>query len=342
MAMALAERQRTSRLVAAPATGRTGRRTNRARTGPTPAGVLRAGLLLASLLAVAAPAAAWSGPVHELVCEMAWQQLAPATKRWLREVRSGERSPGSFAASCVWADRVRDGEHRDSYEYHFVNIARGANGFDPARDCAAFDCTPAALHRYLRYLIAPASGERMRVRRARALKFLAHFVADLHQPLHAGYGEDRGGNDIQVQWTGESGWLSPRAPGLGTRPRIGAGAGGGATPGAERHSLHSLFDGELAAAAGLADVGAAPRLVAAIGSTDAARWRKGDVAAWTNESFVLARDHAYRVGRDGRVDAVEARALAPLLVQQVQKASVRLAWLLDEAAHGRFALAPLW
>jgi hypothetical protein len=277
-------------------------------------------VLLAGVLGWTQPAAGWSAPVHELVCEMAWQQVAPATKRWLRTVRDGERSPGSFAAGCTWADRVRATEHRDSYEYHFVNLPRGANGFDPARDCPAFDCAPVAVHRYLRYLVEPAGGERMAARRARALRFLGHFVADLHQPLHAGYAEDRGGNDIEVHWTG----------------------GGRSTRGGSRQSLHALFDGELAEAAGLAGVAAAPRLLAGIDRETAARWRSGDVAAWTSESFVLARDHAYRAGRDGRVDAAEARALAPVLVLQVQKASVRLAWLLDEAARGRFALQPLW
>ena len=32
------------------------------------------------------------------------------------------------------------------------------------------------------------------------LKLLVHFVGDLHQPLHIGVEEDKGGNDFQVQW----------------------------------------------------------------------------------------------------------------------------------------------
>jgi hypothetical protein len=34
------------------------------------------------------------------------------------------------------------------------------------------------------------------------LKMLIHFVGDLHQPMHLGRAEDRGGNDIQLQWFG--------------------------------------------------------------------------------------------------------------------------------------------
>jgi hypothetical protein len=34
------------------------------------------------------------------------------------------------------------------------------------------------------------------------LKFLVHLVGDLHQPMHVGRLEDKGGNDIQVEWFG--------------------------------------------------------------------------------------------------------------------------------------------
>ena len=39
-----------------------------------------------------------------------------------------------------------------------------------------------------------------REEKALALKFIVHIVGDVHQPLHAGNGEDRGGNDVKVRW----------------------------------------------------------------------------------------------------------------------------------------------
>ncbi len=42
-----------------------------------------------------------------------------------------------------------------------------------------------------------------REEKALALKFIVHIVGDVHQPLHAGNGEDRGGNDVKVRWFGE-------------------------------------------------------------------------------------------------------------------------------------------
>ncbi len=58
-----------------------------------------------------------------------------------------------------------------------------------------------AIQRFERVLRNRGSGRKERVD---ALRFLVHFVGDIHQPLHAGYASDRGGNDIRVRWFGES------------------------------------------------------------------------------------------------------------------------------------------
>ena len=264
-------------------------------------------------LSVASPARAWSGGVHALICEMAWQQIAPATKQWLREVRAGAHDlQGNFAQSCAWADEARFAEYHDTYEYHFLNLSRGANGFDPARDCPAFDCVPVAVHRYLRYVMNVAASDRERERRAIALRFLAHFVGDLHQPLHAGYGADRGGNTINMRYHGQA------------------------------TNLHGLWDTDLPVAMGYGDARAAYGLMAAQNAADVARWRQGDIKLWVNESFAVAKNAAYPIAADGQLDDAEVARLKPVVALQLQKAAVRLAWLLDEAAAGRFALVPLW
>ena len=40
--------------------------------------------------------------------------------------------------------------------------------------------------------------------RSIALKLLVHFIADMHQPMHCGRPNDRGGNDVKVKWFGSS------------------------------------------------------------------------------------------------------------------------------------------
>ena len=72
------------------------------------------------------------------------------------------------------------------------------------RDCANYDCVQLAVVRYASYLATdPGSSESMKVRRANALKFVGHFVGDLHQPLHTGYAYDRGGNGTAAQFFDE-------------------------------------------------------------------------------------------------------------------------------------------
>jgi len=52
-----------------------------------------------------------------------------------------------------------------------------------------------AIERQTEVLASKASDDK----RLLALKYLVHFVGDVHQPLDAGYGDDRGGNSYQIQ-----------------------------------------------------------------------------------------------------------------------------------------------
>ncbi|KAA2285470.1 S1/P1 nuclease [Arenimonas fontis] len=158
-------------------------------------------LLLA--LALAAPAAqAWSRQGHELVAELAEADLSPAARDAVRDLLSDEPVP-TLAAIAAWADDIRAeggalGEA--SKHWHYVNIPGSACDYVPARDCPDGDCIIGAIARQ-RAILADAG----QPRRARtdALKFLVHLVGDAHQPMHAGYPHDRGGNDYQIQYRGK-------------------------------------------------------------------------------------------------------------------------------------------
>lgn len=269
----------------------------------------RAGLL--ALLALLAPGAAgaWSGPVHEVVCEIAWQRLSPEARAFVRELRHAGGDPAAtFAASCSWADEVRRTTHRSTYEYHFLNVPRGADAVDLDRDCPALDCLPVAIRRYASYLAREPRREREQVRRLDALRFLGHFVADLHQPFHVAWAEDAGGNAVAVRFFGEP------------------------------TNLHAVWDTAIPERAGLAGPAVARRLAADIPAADAASWAGFDVAAWTQETYELALD-AYRIPEDGEIGAAYYERARPVMERQVRKAGVRLAFLIEAAARGE--LPPL-
>src|SRR6185295_3124846 len=105
-----------------------------------------------------------------------------------------------------WADQQRDDNQQTSY-WHFLNIPPEATGYDRDRDCPRQpgvepgdradrwrDC---AVDRILYHQQRLADTTLDRADRATALKFLVHFVGDLHQPFHA-LALARGGNDLPV------------------------------------------------------------------------------------------------------------------------------------------------
>jgi hypothetical protein len=100
-------------------------------------------------------------------------------------------------AAATWADEVRS-DRPETYNWHFVDIPYGEARYDASRDCPATekgDCVIAAIARERADL---ADSGKTAVLRAEALKYLIHFVGDLHQPLHAIDDKDRGGNDVKV------------------------------------------------------------------------------------------------------------------------------------------------
>jgi hypothetical protein len=265
-------------------------------------------LCLAAAVATApATAAAWSEPGHRIVAAIAEERLGPSARRLVREVLGA--TPMSDGDVAGWADAQRDPATRP---WHYVNIPLAAS-YDPARDCPREACVVAALERAIAEL---RDGEGA-ARRADAFRWLVHLVADVHQPLHAGDGRDRGGNDLPTR--------RERARG---QPR----------------PFHRVWDqdvlGPILRRRGT--VSAARALAREIGPAEAARWTaRPSPADWADESHAVARALYAELGplpRDGRIVllpyeyADTQRARTEL---QLKKAGVRLAALLERIAAAR-------
>jgi hypothetical protein len=156
----------------------------------------------AAMLACAPPALAWGPLGHRIVARLAEARLAPdaeAEVKALLAVR-GEQYLDQIAN---WADDLRDTDpalYRRTARLHYVNFQSSDCIYEPPRDCRDGECVVAGIARYSAIL---ADRSNSPAERARALAFVVHFVADVHQPLHAGYRHDAGGNDFQVRWQGE-------------------------------------------------------------------------------------------------------------------------------------------
>lgn len=159
--------------------------------------MLRIAVCFIVLCALAAPAHAWGPRGHRLVAHLAQAQLTPHAQRQVQALLAGQPET-DLAGIANWADQLRSHDPalgRRSARWHYVNFVEGSCQYLPARDCPDGDCVIAAIDAQAAILADPA---RSHAERLQALKFVVHFVGDVHQPMHAGHGHDRGGNTVQV------------------------------------------------------------------------------------------------------------------------------------------------
>ena len=160
-----------------------------------------AALALSAALA-APPAGAWGRPAHRVVAELAQAQLRPGARAEAARLLASEPEP-TLAGVSAWADELRQegGEAgKRSKRWHYVDFGGPDCEYVPARDCPDGDCVVAAINREFLRL---SDRRRPDAERAEALKYLVHFVGDVHQPLHASPVPDKGGLQFQVSWKGE-------------------------------------------------------------------------------------------------------------------------------------------
>lgn len=152
---------------------------------------LRTVVLWVSPICVSHAAFAWGNQGHQVIALLAEAQLSLAARKEVNRLLALE--PGETLASIsTWAD-----EHRSpaTAAWHYVNFSRESCSYEPKRDCPDGKCVVAAIERQLEILATETSDEKKLV----ALKYVVHLIGDIHQPLHAGYGDDRGGNTYQLQ-----------------------------------------------------------------------------------------------------------------------------------------------
>ena len=147
-----------------------------------------------SILIWTTSAMAWGQNGHRIVGRIAENHLTPEARQAVAELIG----PESLAQVSTWADEIKsDRARRHANPWHYINVEAGET-FENAAKNPNGDIIE-SLARFEQVLRDSGSS---RQAKAEALKFIVHFVGDIHQPLHAGYGKDRGGNDIKVRWFG--------------------------------------------------------------------------------------------------------------------------------------------
>jgi hypothetical protein len=136
-------------------------------------------------------ALSWGAEGHQVITKLAESKLTPKARAEVNRLLAIEPD-ATLASISTWAD-----EHRNpaTAPLHYVNFPRGDCTYVPERDCPDGKCVVGAIKKQVEILGSNATDDKMLL----ALKYVIHFVGDVHQPLHPGNGDDRGGNTYQLQ-----------------------------------------------------------------------------------------------------------------------------------------------
>ncbi len=171
-------------------------------------------VLLFFAVGIAAPcASAWGCMGHRVVALVAEQHLNPRARAAVMQILAaspidpelrrycGDGGLDAFVDASTWADDER-GVRRDTADWHFIDIPRGAPNGDIKQYCPpSTGCITKAIADEIAVLRDPSARPQAR---AEALRYLIHFMGDLHQPLHTTTNDDRGGNCVPVAFFGRT------------------------------------------------------------------------------------------------------------------------------------------
>jgi nuclease S1 len=235
---------------------------------------------------------AWGPMGHRIVSEIAETRLLPEVKTKIRENFNIKK----LSDVANWADTVR--KKRSQGPWHYCNIEESQWTYEKHRDCPDGDCVIEKLRGFASALKGEGLSKR---KRKEALKYLIHFAGDVHQPLHLGNAQDRGGNKIRVTFKGRS------------------------------TNLHTLWDGKLIDLAGKSLVQYARDLSLRVTSFESRKWNSSQVIDWANESRAVALNHAYVLdpSREGGLSKKYIETSREIIELRLSQAGVRLAGTLN-------------
>ena len=149
----------------------------------------------------------WGCEGHQIIALIAENHLNPSAEKMSQKILAAspidaaleryckQAGLDAFVDSSTWADDERSVKP-ETGPWHFIDIPRGAPKGDIAQYCpAATGCVVSELAAQVRLLRDSSKGAQ---ERADALRFVIHFVGDIHQPLHTTTNDDMGGNCVPV------------------------------------------------------------------------------------------------------------------------------------------------
>ena len=265
------------------------------------------------LIASCEQALGWGQNGHRIIGQIANDHLTKTTQKAIQPLLGGDL----LAEVSTWADEMRSAPEpfwqKESSRWHYINVAKpeefnAQHYHHPNSREEISDIYGGILHCVAKLKDKQTTLEE----RQFYLRFLVHLVGDIHQPMHAGHAEDRGGNNIALTFFGKP------------------------------TNLHSLWDTELLESQNLSFT----EFASFINTQDKQQIKTilaSAPADWLRESMKLS-DEIYR-STDTQLSYAYIYQNLPIAQQRLQFAGIRLAGLLNSiydrrAKPGVSALIP--
>ena len=232
---------------------------------------------------------AWGPTGHRVTGWIAEQHISKKAKKELTRILGNQ----SLAMAGTWMDEIRSDSLYDyTSDWHWVTIPDGRT-YQQSEKNKNGDL----LEAIERLTTALKSKSLSPTDEREYLKMLIHLISDLHQPLHVGGGNDKGGNDIKVKWFGS------------------------------QSNLHRVWDSQMIDDTKLSYT----ELGASLEKPDAATilsWQKSDIYTWVKESMGY-REQVYRYGK-GSLGYKYAYENFHIVRHRLLQAGIRLAGVLND------------
>ncbi|MBQ4805715.1 S1/P1 nuclease [Aquimarina sp. MMG015] len=233
----------------------------------------------------------WGKTGHRVTGEIADSHLTEKAKRNIANILKGK----GLAFVSIYADEIKsDDRYRGYSPWHYVNFS-----FDKKYG----EETPSkhgdlvqGIQKCVEVLKSEDSSEEDK---EFYLKMLVHFIGDLHQPLHVGRGEDKGGNDIQVRWFRDG------------------------------SNLHRVWDSEMLDYYGMSYTELANN-TDELSLSEIEAIKKGEVLDWIYESQSLAKKVYASANVGEKLGYKYMYNNFPIVRTQLQKGGIRLAKVLND------------
>ena len=245
---------------------------------------------IALLLFINVEAFSWGQIGHRTVGHIAEKYLTRKARKKVRKIMDNQR----LSYISTWMDEIKSDDDYDyAYDWHWVTIPEGQT-YDVTEKNSNGDLIM-TIERLIDELEKGGLSKKVEQEH---IMMLVHLIGDIHQPLHVGTGEDKGGNDVRLEWFGD------------------------------RSNLHRVWDSEMINSKQLSSIEFA-HSIDHQPLDQIEKWQSSNVMDWALESIAL-RDQVYDIPEDKDLGYNYMYQNWETVEKRVLQAGVRLAAVLNK------------